>query len=338
MWKRAALKLTIIYSLVFIGFLLVFSGSIYLWMDSALGAGYVEEVRGQVGHADPSGSNAAAETNAAQTIYTQAAADVALTRFRSILLVVDGIAVILVPFGAYFLTRRTLDPLIASHEQQKQFIANASHELRTPLAVLTNELELALRRPHSAASYRQTIISGKEEVYHMTRLTEKLLLLAQLDESGGAYPESSIIRAASFLQDIKRDLMEAAKKQSVTIMIDCPPEVSLIGNPQLLSVAITNLVNNAIKYSPQRGTVHISAQTMGQYTVVRVVDTGPGIPASALPYVFDRFYQAQSSRTQSGFGLGLAITKQIVELHKGSIEITTSSQGTAVTIRLPKPS
>lgn len=336
MWKQATRKLTVVYTLIFIGFLALFSGALYAWVGSALGAGYVDQVRGQVEQNDTgNNTNGGPDPTSQQTHAAQIAADVALAHFRNVLLAIDGIAVVFVPFGAYLLTRRTLQPLIVSHDQQKQFIANTSHELRTPLAVLNNELELALRKTHSAADYHQTIVSSKEEVDHMIYLTESLLLQAQLDEARGEVFKPQIVALHDLLQDITRQLLPKASVKSITLVVDCDQDLVASGSPSLLAIAIKNLVDNAIKYSPNKSAVKIVVRHVGQNSVrISVSDQGSGIPSNQQAYLFNRFYRGESSRTSDGFGLGLAIVKRIIDIHKGKINFISSPQGTTFEVQL----
>lgn len=329
MWKKTILKLTVVYSLIFFGFLALFSGGLYIWVNSALGESYVEQVRGQVEQVDNT------ETSSRQSKAAQIAADIAIDHFRNILLAVDGIAVILVPFGSYFLTKRTLRPLIASQEQQKQFIANASHELRTPLAVLNGELELSLRKPRSTTDYKKTIISSKQEVNHMVHLTQELLLLAQLDEATTTLPEMATINVSELLNDIRQQSSVKLKDRSLSLLIICPETIVAIASPTLLTVAISNIVDNAIRYSNAGSEIKISAvMTAQNRPLITIEDRGAGIPIQQQAHLFDRFYQAKNDRNSEGFGLGLAITDKIVKLHDGKVSFTSSDSETIFTILL----
>lgn len=331
-WKQTALKLTMSYSLVFISFLTLFSGILYVLVYSSLGNGYVEEVSGQVGqvgHVDATDSPA--QKNDAARI----AANIAIQHFRDILLTVDVIAIVAVPFGSYVLTRRTLRPLIASQEQQKQFIANASHELRTPLAVLGGEFELALRKTQSAGDYKKVIVTSKLEIDHMTRLTKDLLLLAQLDEVHTVVPDKVDIFVDELLFTVKRKLSAVAKKQLITIKIDCPSTITVSGNASLLTIAITNVVDNAIKYSRTNSEVCIvvTAPTH-EHVSISIKNHGKNIPLNKQDHLFDRFYRVETSRSSEGFGLGLAICQKIVNLHGGKINFTSNNSETTFNINI----
>jgi signal transduction histidine kinase len=322
-WRRTTQKLTIRYSVVFLGFLSLFSIILYFWVNSSLGDSYVEQVSGQVENIDRTESSVQ-KSNAARV-----GADVAIQRFRTILLAVDGIAAVLVPFASYALTRRTLRPLIESQEQQKQFIADASHELRTPLAVLSGELELALRKNHSYKNYERVIANAKFEVDHMTRLTTALLLLAQLDEVENKLPKSSIINTLDLLTTIQQQLSSEAEVKTITLTVQCPGDALLVANEAFVMIAISNIIDNAIKYSKNRSEViiNVSAAPQGR-TMITVKNYGVGIPTDKQLHLFDRFYRAENSRNSEGFGLGLAISQKIITLHGGKITYTSDSEET----------
>jgi two-component system sensor histidine kinase CiaH len=331
-WKKTALRLTVSYSLVFLGFLALFSVILYFWVNSSLGDGYIEEVSGQVGQA---GQIDTVDSPAQKSDAARIAANIAIQHFRDILLTVDVIAIMVVPFGSYILTRRTLRPLIASQEQQKQFIANASHELRTPLAVLSGEFELALRKTQSAKDYKKTIVNSKLEIDHMTRLTKELLLLSQLDEVNTMFTDKTIISMSELMVTIKRQLSPIAKQQAITIKIRCPETITVIGNAALLKIAISNIVDNAIKYSDTGSEVTIIVKTTTQgHTTMAIKNRGDVIPISRQEHIFDRFYRAENSRSSEGFGLGLAISQKILTMHGGRITFTSTDDETVFDIFL----
>jgi signal transduction histidine kinase len=263
-WKKTTLKLTIRYSLIFFVFLALFSSILYFWVNSSLGDGYIEQVSGQVGQVDQVGQIDTADSLLQKSNAAHIAADIAIQHFRTILLTVDAIAILLVPFGSYILTKRTLRPLISSQEQQKQFIANASHELRTPLAVLGGEFELALRKTQSAKDYKKMINSSKLEIDHMTHLTKDLLLIAQLDEVNTKFPERTVVNMSELIATIERQLSLKAKKRSILLKIACSNATVTVGNESLLTIAISNIVDNAIKYSNANSNVDVTVTALAQ--------------------------------------------------------------------------
>jgi two-component Ni(II)/redox sensor kinase NrsS len=325
-WKKTTLKLTIRYSLIFFVFLALFSSILYFWVNSSLGDGYIEQVSGQVGQVDQVGQIDTADSLLQKSNAAHIAADIAIQHFRTILLTVDAIAILLVPFGSYILTKRTLRPLISSQEQQKQFIANASHELRTPLAVLGGEFELALRKTQSAKDYKKMINSSKLEIDHMTHLTKELLLIAQLDEVNTKFPERTVVNMSELIATIERQLSLKAKKRSILLKIACSNATVTVGNESLLTIAISNIVDNAIKYSNANSNVDVTVTALAQsHTTITIKNYGKDIPVANQAHLFDRFYRAEGSRNSGGFGLGLAISQKIVTLHGGRITFTSTA-------------
>jgi two-component system sensor histidine kinase CiaH len=264
-----------------------------------------------------------------------AAAEIAINKFRDILLIFDALAVICVPFAAYFLTRRTLRPLKLSQDKQQQFIANASHELRTPLAVISGELELALRKTHSISEYKKTIAQSKQAVDHMNQLTTALLLLAQLDEMHDKTPESTLINLYELLHTIEKTVSAQSHQKSVHIHTTCPENTFIIGNTKLIDIALSNVIRNAIKYSSNGGSVDITVRKLTKnHASIAVHNQGSSIDIDHRSQLFDRFYQIKNERNSEGFGLGLAIVKEIVTLHNGKISIVSSHQGTTFNIMI----
>ena len=329
MWRRATLRLTVNYSLIFLTILALFSGGIYFWVNRSFSDGFVDQVRGQVEQTDKT------ELSVQQRDTVRTAADIAVHNFRNILLVFDLVAVICVPFGAYYLTRRTLRPVIASQEKQQQFIANASHELRTPLAVINGELELALRKAHSVSEYKKALQHSKHEVEHMTNLTKELLLLAQLDEMRDKAPEMAAINLYELLEDVRESLTINAQKKSVALRMVCPKDVVVIGNSTLINITFSNLIHNAIKYSPADSRVDVVVEKLAKnHAQIVIRNQGAPIDQAHQSQLFDRFYQIKNDRHGEGFGLGLAIVKEIITLHHGKIRLNSSNQGTIFSVTL----
>lgn len=329
MWKQTTRKLTLIYSLVFLSVLALFSGGMYVWINRSFSDNFVEQVRGQVEQNDKT------ELSVQQIDTANAASEIAVNKFRDILLVFDALAVICVPFAAYVLTRRTLRPLKLSQDKQQQFIANASHELRTPLAVISGELELALRKTHSISEYKKTITQSKQEVDHMNQLTTELLLLAQLDEMHDKTQERTLINLYELLDVIKKNTSAQAQQKSVHIHITCPKNTFIIGNTKLIDIALSNIIRNAIKHSSDGENVTITARKLAKNHVsITVHNKGSSIDIDHHSQLFDRFYQIKNDRSSEGFGLGLAIVKEIVTLHNGKISFTSSDQETSFNITI----
>lgn len=316
MWKRATVHLTLKYTALFLVFIWFFSGGLYLWVSKSLDQDYVERVLSQV---EQTGN---IESTGAREDAARVAADVAVERFGEILVIVNGIATLLIPFGAYFITRRTLRPLIVAQEQQKQFVADASHELRTPLAILNGELELALNKVRSGGSYRTTLSASKAEVERMIQLTNQLLMLNKIDNNQTAErPPMETINLSDSLQVVVERHRTLAESRRIELVIDMTAESApTFGNSQLIETALANVIQNAVKYSPHGGKVAIVLKGgVNRMLNVVVENVSDQLNESDADKIFDRFYQSRHRANDQGFGLGLAITKSIMELHQGAV-------------------
>jgi two-component system heavy metal sensor histidine kinase CusS len=231
-----------------------------------------------------------------------------------------------------------LDRLEESFERISRFSADIAHDLRTPVNNIRGEAEVVLRRPRSAGEYRDVIESNLEEAVRLSDLIGDLLFLGRAES-----PLSRLHRErvdVGELLDGVREYYEASAAEgeiSLTTPASSGPVIAELDRT-LLQRAVGNLVSNALAHTPPGGAVVL--QTIADPSTIRieVSDTGAGIPAEALPRVFDRFFRVDSSRSQSsgGTGLGLAIVKSIALLHGGNVEIQSQvGQGTRVTLSMP---
>jgi two-component system, OmpR family, sensor kinase len=221
-------------------------------------------------------------------------------------------------------------------QQQSQFTADASHELRTPLAVLLSHCELALSRPRASEDYRQTIATCQKAGERMRGLVEDLLTLARAD-AGKLEIQTDLVELQLLVSDVAAMLETAAGNRQVTIRV-MGDKVVCRGDADRLSQVIMNLTSNAIHYNKELGTVTITTVMDAEEAVIRVQDTGCGIPAAAIPHVFDRFYRVDEARSRQtgGSGLGLAICKSIIDAHRGQIIVQSKvDEGTVFEVRLP---
>jgi signal transduction histidine kinase len=230
----------------------------------------------------------------------------------------------------------TFARLDASFAQQKQFTSDAAHELRTPVSVMLTQTQMTLNRERGAHEYRDTVESCQRAAQRMRRLIESLLELARLDAG-----QEQMRRMQFDLSATARDCMELirplADERGVKIFSDLSP-LDCTGDSERLAQVITNLLTNAIQYNKPDGEVRIAVQSQGDMAVLIVSDTGVGISAEDLPYVFERFYRADKARSgASGHaGLGLSISKAIVEAHGGTIDVTSEpGAGANFFVRLP---
>jgi len=228
----------------------------------------------------------------------------------------------------------TFARLDAAFAQQKQFASDAAHELRTPVSVILTQTQTALNRERGAAEYRETVEACKRAAQRMRKLIGALLELARLDAG-----QERMKRMAFDLSQIARDCVELVKpladEREVKILAELPP-LEITGDAERLAQVVTNLLTNAIQYNHPGGEVRVKLASQGGLAILAVSNTGDGIPAEDLQHMFQRFYRGDKSRTGENAGLGLAISKAIVEAHGGVIEVSSEEEvGTTFTVRLP---
>ncbi len=253
--------------------------------------------------------------------------------FLSLVYVNIGI-LILGGIGSYVLARRTLQEIEEAHEAQSRFTSDASHELRTPLAVMKSEIEVMLRDSRaSKQDLRDTLSSSLEEVDKLSRLSKVLLQLSKVDNTD--IPMSSLV-LKPILRDVIKRQNQPAKRIKLAGASTIPPA---LGNKDSIEELCMILTENALKYSPADSIVTIKLSRRSNKACIEVINAGKGISANHLPHIFDRFYRADSSRTngnQAGHGLGLALAKKIVEIHHGDLSVTSApNHATTFTVLLP---
>lgn len=247
---------------------------------------------------------------------------------------IAGFAVLCVvaPFISYWMARVALGPLKQSYEQQQHFVDDASHELRGPLSIIQGELELALTRPRSAAEYQQAMTASLAEAHTLIQMTDDLLVLARDPrETLAAHFEPT--RSDEIVRDALAMLPSAARARITAAPCASVPLHAAAG---LLVRAVANLVDNAIKFSPDDTSVIVSVQESRDDVLFRVTDHGGGMTADEVSHAFDRFWRASSSAAVDGHGLGLALVRRIAELHAGKVSVISSpGAGTTVTLAIP---
>ncbi len=223
-------------------------------------------------------------------------------------------------------------------QEVQRFTSDASHELRTPLAALRGHAEIALSRPRSNEELRQGIEESVSQYERLQRIAEDLLLLARLDAG-----DPIVKREPVLLNDAVADVVDlylpGAEEKGIELTAQMHERLVIAGDGGRLRQVIGNLIDNAIKFTPQKGHVSISAQLVNGCARVQIRDDGVGIPAVDLPRVFDRFYRTDPSRSAHhapGTGLGLSICRSIVEAHGGHINIESAPcEGTSVSLVIP---
>lgn len=235
----------------------------------------------------------------------------------------------------------TINEMIARLEgsfmQIKQFTGDASHELKTPLTILKGEMEMALRSKDDVEYMRGVIASSLEEIDRMSYIVRNLLDLAKMDaESKAAIRD--MVRLDTVITERFEHFRRFAVDSRVELVISKNTPATIYGDGVRIGQLIYNLIDNAIKYTPVQGQVEITLTVEGAAALIKVSDTGIGIAAEDLPYIFDRFYRVDKARTREvgGAGLGLSICKEIVMAHGGSIDAASAAgSGTVFTVRLP---
>jgi len=229
-----------------------------------------------------------------------------------------------------------LDRLAAYHDQAARFTADASHELRSPLAAMRAAVEVALQQPRTAAEYRDVLGAMGERCDRLTALVNGLLLLARAD-AGQVELRWEPVDLATLAEEVAELFRPLAEERGVALTADAPMPMPATGDASRLRQLATNLVDNAIKFTEPGGAVTIRGRREGDRLTLEVSDTGAGIPADRLPYIFDRFYQADPARRSGGGGLGLSICRWIVDAHGGAIRAASEpGRGSTFTVSLPQ--
>ncbi|MCL4528610.1 MAG: ATP-binding protein [Chloroflexi bacterium] len=246
----------------------------------------------------------------------------------------------------------TFDEMLArlqsAFDRQRRFVADASHELRTPLTIINLEVGRVLSNRHSADEYKKALQTVDAEGARMSRLVNDLMTLARMDSGQAILQMEDIDLSDAAVEAVER-MSPLAEHQNVKLEVGEMPELHVRGDRQSLIQMISNLIENGIKYSGAGQTVKIETDShrngKHDFAVLRVTDTGPGIPSDHLPRLFDRFYRVDQARARdtdedsnspTGSGLGLSIVASIVQMHGGEIHVESKvNKGTTFEVTLP---
>ena len=231
---------------------------------------------------------------------------------------------------------QAFDRIAKNIDYMQRFTSDAAHELRTPVAIMKAEAEVMLRYPRNAEEYKAVVEATLFEMQRLESIVEQLLTLSRHDSQTQALPMEEVPISA-LIRDVVERLEPMAKSKKIELKIHELQAFEVYGDDIGLSQLFFNLIENAIKFTPEEGMVSVAATTSSGETTIEIADTGIGIATDTLPRVFDRFYRADDSRSKyRGAGLGLAICKSIAEIHRGSIRVASElGKGSQFFVTLP---
>jgi signal transduction histidine kinase len=289
-----------------------------------------------------------------------------IARLRAILLFVTPLLLVISVAGGYWMAGRSLAPIIAlggelaridprelgrrlpvgaardevarltgsinsllerlerASATERRFLGDAAHELRTPLTVLRTGLEIALHRERSADESREALQLALREVVALCSTADELLTLARLSEE--AFEQRTAVNLGALVREVVDAVEPLVQARRLNLTTACAEGVLVEGNRDHLRRLLVNLLDNAIKFTPENGKIAVALEALGNDAVLRVSDNGPGIAPADLPFVFERFFRAAGQQT-AGSGLGLSLCKEIVRLHKGEISVHNNPPG-----------
>ncbi len=264
-----------------------------------------------------------------------------LNKLRVGLWVGGAIAIFMISISSVYLTHQAFKPTLQSFQKLKRFAADASHELGNPLTKISFVTEILLDHPEqlqrASGQKKLQIVSNATE--QMRSMLDDLLFLARTDgNSSFTYSKKSDIRIDQLLQKLAESLIAVSRKKKIDFQCDLDRPLVVKGDPSQLNRLFSNLLTNAFKYTESGGQVNFSLQESKQNAVISVQDTGIGIAAEHLSYIFQRFWRDERVRKQKveGSGLGLAIAKTIVQKHQGKITVESEvGLGTCFCVYLP---
>jgi heavy metal sensor kinase len=230
-----------------------------------------------------------------------------------------------------------IERLDEAFQYSRRFVADASHELRTPLTVLRGEIESIVQEPHLPAESRERLGSALEEVVRLANIVEGLFAISRLD-AGEAQAEWVRFELGQLAAATADQMFLLAEDKKIALTWAASKGVWVEGDRARLKQVVVNLLDNAIKYTAEGGRVGLSVGTIDSKAVLEVTDNGIGIPAEALPHIFDRFFRVDKARSRDlgGAGLGLSIVKSICTAHHGRVEASsTPGQGSHFRVELP---
>jgi two-component system sensor histidine kinase CiaH len=256
------------------------------------------------------------------------------TQLEERLLYLNLGALVLGSMLSYYLARRTLHPIEDAMEAQVRFVNDASHELRTPITAIRTSNDVALRNSSLTLQQAKLVISqNSNDLERLERLSEGLLSLARHDQASTRFEP---IALQDLVSKAMTQVIPQAQSKSITVY-DETADAHILGSKDSFERVLVILLDNAVKYSNEKGNVYIKTRRKGKFIFLDVIDEGVGILASDIPYLFRRFYRADRSRgdgERSGYGLGLSIAKSVMESYDGEISVVSKpDQGSTFTVK-----
>jgi len=255
-------------------------------------------------------------------------------------LILAGLFCTLLSFlASFFMAKHVIKPIQYATTQQKKFVANASHELRTPITIMQTNLDIMKGAPpgDTLDNNRKWLNNLQGETTRMTELINSLLFLARADANQQLlekeyFPLDTVVESAV----AAFELLAAEKEITLETKVH-GQAITGLGDPARIKQVLTILIDNALRHTPPNGKITTNCYNTVDTSVINVIDTGEGIAEEDIAKIFDRFYQADSSRQRGGAGLGLSMAKWIIKRHKGTLKVFSKlGEGTTFTIKLPR--
>ncbi|MYL32130.1 HAMP domain-containing protein [Pontibacillus yanchengensis] len=228
------------------------------------------------------------------------------------------------------------DELERLKQDRKEFLASISHELRTPLTYIKGYANIASRDMISEAERQEYLGIIREETDHVTHLVKNLFDLAKMDQNQFVIQKENV-NLCDMLKKVREKMLPILNDNELNLDITCPTNIIIYVDPDRFQQVILNLMDNAIKHSPKQSTIYIVGKVNMAKVAITVQDEGEGIPEEELPFIFERLYRVDKSRSREygGSGLGLSIVKEIIEKHGGEVKVeSVVGNGTKMTILL----
>ena len=279
------------------------------------------------------------ETNYVQLLISVDSESRILENFSNILGIGTIITIVLSIVASYVLSKKSMEPVVASIKKQNEFVQNASHELRTPLTIIQAKQELLLQEPEAKIIDKAEEINlTLNETNRLAKLTKDLMVLARSD-SNTMHIQREKVDIDNLIEEITKPYKEMANMQEKQIKLDLKFNQNIWLDRNKIHQVLVILLDNAIKYTEPNNEIEITTQAKEGKCIIEVKDTGIGINEDSINHIFERFYREDKARSREsgGSGLGLAIASCIVNAHKGTIKATHNNpKGTVFTIKLPR--